>query len=123
LATSSGSLEDSSSSRFSPFAHRFRQGSVYWHKDGAFVIFPIVPGRYRVLADLPMTSGAVPPEPTLEQVQAIIDRRGPRGLTAFDPIWLAGLELTAARLRTIARATFSSLVTLRTFTVQPAAKA
>ena len=33
------------------------EASVYWHKDGAFVIFPIVPGRYRVLADLPLTSG------------------------------------------------------------------
>jgi hypothetical protein len=53
------------------------EASVYWHDDGAFVIFPIVPGRYRVLADLPMTSGAAPPTPTLEQVQAIIDRRGP----------------------------------------------
>jgi hypothetical protein len=35
------------------------EASVYWHKDSAFVIFPIVPGRYRVLADLPLTSGAV----------------------------------------------------------------
>jgi 2-polyprenyl-6-methoxyphenol hydroxylase-like FAD-dependent oxidoreductase len=57
--------------------------SVYWHKDGAFVIFPIVPGRYRVIADLPVTSGAVPPAPTLEQAQEIIDRRGPGGLRAF----------------------------------------
>jgi 2-polyprenyl-6-methoxyphenol hydroxylase-like FAD-dependent oxidoreductase len=72
--------------------------SVYWHKDGAFVIFPIVPGRYRVLADLPMTSGAVPPQPTLEQVQAIIDRRGPGGLTAFDPIWLAGFRINGRKV-------------------------
>ena len=27
------------------------EASVYWHKDGAFVIFPISPGRYRVKAD------------------------------------------------------------------------
>ena len=31
--------------------------SVYWHKDGVFVIFPISPGRYRVVADLPSTGG------------------------------------------------------------------
>jgi 2-polyprenyl-6-methoxyphenol hydroxylase-like FAD-dependent oxidoreductase len=72
--------------------------SVYWHKDGAFVIFPIVPGRYRVLADLPMTSGAAPPQPTLEQVQAIIDRRGPGGLIAFDPIWLAGFRINGRKV-------------------------
>src|SRR6202453_4207613 len=43
--------------------------SVYWHKDGAFVIFPISPGRYRVIADLPLTSSSAPPTPTLEEVQ------------------------------------------------------
>ena len=75
------------------------EASVYWHKDGAFVIFPISPGRYRVLADLPMTSGALPPTPTLPQVQAIIDRRGPRGMTAFDPIWLAGFRINGRKVK------------------------
>jgi 2-polyprenyl-6-methoxyphenol hydroxylase-like FAD-dependent oxidoreductase len=74
------------------------EASVYWHKDGAFVIFPISPGRYRVLGDLPITSGAVPPAPTLEQVQAIIDRRGPGGMTAFDPIWLAGFRINGRKV-------------------------
>jgi hypothetical protein len=50
---------------------------VYWHRDGVFVIIPIRPGRYRVLADLPPAEMEDPPTPTLEQVQAIIDRRGP----------------------------------------------
>jgi 2-polyprenyl-6-methoxyphenol hydroxylase-like FAD-dependent oxidoreductase len=72
--------------------------SVYWHHDGAFVIFPISPGRYRVLADLPATAAAVAPEPTLEQVQAIIDRRGPGGLKAFDPIWLAGFRINGRKV-------------------------
>ena len=74
------------------------EASVYWHKDGAFVIFPISPGRYRVLADLPPSSDAAPPEPTLEQVQAIIDQRGPGGLTAFDPIWLAGFRINGRKV-------------------------
>jgi 2-polyprenyl-6-methoxyphenol hydroxylase-like FAD-dependent oxidoreductase len=74
------------------------EASVYWHKDGAFVIFPIVPGRYRVLADLPLTPGAVPPAPTLEQAQAVIDRRGPGRMTAFDPIWLAGFRINGRKV-------------------------
>ena len=74
------------------------EASVYWHQDGVFVIFPISPGRYRVLADLPPTSGAVAPEPTLEQVQTIIDRRGPGGLKAFDPIWLAGFRINGRKV-------------------------
>jgi len=74
------------------------EAAVYWHNEGAFVIFPISPGRYRVLADLPMTSGAAPPTPTLEEAQAIIDRRGPGGMTAFDPIWLAGFRINGRKV-------------------------
>jgi 2-polyprenyl-6-methoxyphenol hydroxylase-like FAD-dependent oxidoreductase len=74
------------------------EASVYWHRDGVFVIFPISPGRYRVLADLPPTSAERPPTPTLEQVQAIMDRRGPSGLKAFDPIWLAGFRINGRKV-------------------------
>ena len=72
--------------------------SVYWHRDGAFVIFPISPGRYRVIADLPAVAAESPPTPTLEQVQTIVDRRGPSGLKAFDPIWLAGFRINGRKV-------------------------
>jgi 2-polyprenyl-6-methoxyphenol hydroxylase-like FAD-dependent oxidoreductase len=74
------------------------EASVYWHRDGVFVIFPISPGRYRVLADLPSSGAVQTPTPTLEQVQAIIDRRGPSGLVAFDPIWLAGFRINGRKV-------------------------
>jgi 2-polyprenyl-6-methoxyphenol hydroxylase-like FAD-dependent oxidoreductase len=74
------------------------EASVYWHQDGAFVIFPISPGRYRVLADLPLTSAVQPPAPTLEQAQAIITRRGPPGMIAYDPIWLAGFRINGRKV-------------------------
>jgi 2-polyprenyl-6-methoxyphenol hydroxylase-like FAD-dependent oxidoreductase len=74
------------------------EASVHWHRDGVFVIFPISPGRYRVLADLPPSGADHPPAPTLEQVQAIIDRRGPLGLVAFDPIWLAGFRINGRKV-------------------------
>jgi 2-polyprenyl-6-methoxyphenol hydroxylase-like FAD-dependent oxidoreductase len=72
--------------------------SVYWHKDGAFVIFPISPGRYRLIADLPPSGEAHPPTPSLDEVQAIMDRRGPSGLKAFDPIWLAGFRINGRKV-------------------------
>jgi 2-polyprenyl-6-methoxyphenol hydroxylase-like FAD-dependent oxidoreductase len=74
------------------------EASVYWHKDGAFVIFPISPGRYRVLANLPPSGAQQPPTPTLEEAQAVIDRRGPPGLHAFDPIWLAGFRINGRKV-------------------------
>ena len=72
--------------------------SVYWHRDGAFVIFPISPGRYRVIADLPHSGADYPPTPTLEQVQAIMYHRGPKGAKAFDPIWLAGFRINGRKV-------------------------
>ena len=72
--------------------------AICWHKDGAFAIFPISPGRYRVLADLPVTSGAETPAPSLEDVQAIMDRRGPKGMKASDPIWLAGFRINGRKV-------------------------
>jgi 2-polyprenyl-6-methoxyphenol hydroxylase-like FAD-dependent oxidoreductase len=74
------------------------EAAVYWHQDGAFVIFPISPGRYRILADLPASPSERPPTPTLEQAQAIITRRGPPGLVAFDPIWLAGFRINGRKV-------------------------
>jgi 2-polyprenyl-6-methoxyphenol hydroxylase-like FAD-dependent oxidoreductase len=72
--------------------------SVYWHRDGAFVIFPIAPGRYRIIADLPRSGEALPATPTLDEAQAIIDRRGPPGLRAYDPIWLAGFRINGRKV-------------------------
>jgi 2-polyprenyl-6-methoxyphenol hydroxylase-like FAD-dependent oxidoreductase len=74
------------------------EASVYWHRDGAFVIFPISPGRYRVLADLPPSGAEQSPTPSLEEVQAVIDRRGPSGMKAFDPIWLAGFRINGRKV-------------------------
>lgn len=75
-----------------------REATVYWHQDGAFVIFPISPGRYRLLADVQRSGEAHPPAPTLAQVQAVVDRRGPAGMTVFDPIWLAGFRINGRKV-------------------------
>jgi 2-polyprenyl-6-methoxyphenol hydroxylase-like FAD-dependent oxidoreductase len=74
------------------------EASVYWHRDGVFVIFPISPGRYRVIADLPASGAEHPPTPTLEEAQEVMDQRGPAGMVAFDPIWLAGFRINGRKV-------------------------
>jgi 2-polyprenyl-6-methoxyphenol hydroxylase-like FAD-dependent oxidoreductase len=74
------------------------EASVYWHKDGAFVIFPISPGRYRILADQPPSDAEHPPEPSLEKVQSVMNERGPSGMRAYDPIWLAGFRINGRKV-------------------------
>jgi hypothetical protein len=51
-----------------------------------------------VLVDLATVGAEYPPTPTLKQVQTIIDRRGPSGLKAFDPIWLAGFRIDGRKV-------------------------
>ncbi|MBV9749651.1 MAG: FAD-dependent monooxygenase [Acetobacteraceae bacterium] len=72
---------------------------TYWHEDGVLALFPISPGRYRIIADLRHPESAPLIDPTLDQVQAVIDRRGPGGLVAFDPIWLSAFRINERMVR------------------------
>jgi 2-polyprenyl-6-methoxyphenol hydroxylase-like FAD-dependent oxidoreductase len=74
------------------------EAAVHWHRDGVLVVFPISPGRYRLIADLPPSGAERPPAPTLERVQAVVDRRGPPGLVASDPVWLAGFRINGRKV-------------------------
>jgi hypothetical protein len=71
---------------------------VYWHEEGAFAVFPISPGRFRVIADVPSSGAEHPAAPTLEQVQAVMDRRGPQGCRASDPIWLSTFRINERKV-------------------------
>src|SRR5882757_871512 len=52
--------------------------NVMWHHEGTLVIFPITEDRYRIIADVgDVTDDVRPADPTLEDIQVIIDRRGP----------------------------------------------
>jgi 2-polyprenyl-6-methoxyphenol hydroxylase-like FAD-dependent oxidoreductase len=72
---------------------------MYWHSDGVLALFPITRDRYRIIADVGATqAGAHPSDPTLEEVQALLDRRGPGGLEASSPIWLAGFVINERKV-------------------------
>ncbi|GAB5100532.1 FAD-dependent monooxygenase [Caballeronia sp. HLA56] len=72
--------------------------SIYWHEEGVLLIFPIQAGRYRIIGDLPATQDAVPPTPTLDQVQKLVDKRGPAGTELKDPIWLSGFRINGRKV-------------------------
>jgi 2-polyprenyl-6-methoxyphenol hydroxylase-like FAD-dependent oxidoreductase len=68
--------------------------SAYWHSDGVLIFFPFAKNRFRVIADLgPAKSEAKSPDPTLAEVQAVVDRRGPAGIRLKDPVWLASFRI------------------------------
>ena len=72
--------------------------SVFWHKAGTIVFFPITPGRFRVIADLGTADVAQRADPTLADVQAKVDERGPGGITLSDPVWLANFRINERKV-------------------------
>ncbi|MEH2509209.1 2-polyprenyl-6-methoxyphenol hydroxylase-like FAD-dependent oxidoreductase [Nitrobacteraceae bacterium AZCC 1564] len=72
--------------------------ATYWHEQGVLVILPISPGRYRVIADIGASTGAHPADPTLADVQGVLDQRGPGGLVAYDPVWLTAFRINERKV-------------------------
>lgn len=72
--------------------------ALYWHAAGMLAIFPITPGRFRIIADLGPSAGEHPADPTLEQFQSIVDQRGPGGLVLSDPVWLSAFRINERKV-------------------------
>jgi 2-polyprenyl-6-methoxyphenol hydroxylase-like FAD-dependent oxidoreductase len=71
---------------------------IYWHEKGILALFPITRDRYRMIADLGSIASAPAVEPTLADVQAKLDERGPGGIQASDPIWLANFRVNERKV-------------------------
>jgi 2-polyprenyl-6-methoxyphenol hydroxylase-like FAD-dependent oxidoreductase len=68
--------------------------SAFWHSDGVAIFFPIGHGRFRVIADMGLALNTEKPaDPTLAQVQTLVDRRAPVGVRLRDPFWLSGFRI------------------------------
>lgn len=73
--------------------------ATFLHRDGPFVVFPIPGGRARVIAATGKTDPAHPrADPTLADVQAMIDRRAGGGFRAVDPVWLANFRINERKV-------------------------
>jgi 2-polyprenyl-6-methoxyphenol hydroxylase-like FAD-dependent oxidoreductase len=73
--------------------------SLFWHAEGVLACFPITPGRWRVIADLGNAAAHDhPADPTLPEVQSLLDRRGPGGLVTSDPIWLSAFRINERKV-------------------------
>ncbi|MCC7039595.1 MAG: FAD-dependent monooxygenase [Burkholderiales bacterium] len=69
--------------------------AIVLHEDGTLAFFPIAPGRYRVIADV----GAEPRhDPTFAEIQTLVARRGPAGITLSNPLWLSGFGVNERKV-------------------------
>lgn len=73
--------------------------ATYLHRDGPFVIFPIPNGRARVVATVGKTeAGHARPDPTLAEVQALVDRRAGGDIRVSDPVWLTNFRINERKV-------------------------
>ncbi len=64
--------------------------AVFLHRDGVFVVFPMPGGRARIVATIGKTDPERSrPDPTLPDIQALIEARTEGGFVASDPVWLS----------------------------------
>ena len=66
--------------------------SGFFHHSGLVMFFPIVGGRFRLLADTPDADVDLG-DPTMEELQAIVTRRIDRPITISDPHWLGAFRI------------------------------
>lgn len=72
---------------------------ISWHAEGILAVFPISGSRYRVVADSGLVqAGVAPANPTLEDVQSILDVRGPGGIRVSDPVWLTEFTINERKV-------------------------
>jgi 2-polyprenyl-6-methoxyphenol hydroxylase-like FAD-dependent oxidoreductase len=77
----------------------FDEISIFFHRDGPFVIFPLPGGRARVIATRGKTDLAHPrSDPTITDVQSMIDQRAGGGFSASDPVWLANFRINERKV-------------------------
>ena len=71
----------------------------FLHDDGPFVVFPLPGDRARIVAAVGKADPMLPrPEPTLADVQRLIDRRAGGGFRASDPVWLANFRINERKV-------------------------
>jgi 2-polyprenyl-6-methoxyphenol hydroxylase-like FAD-dependent oxidoreductase len=68
---------------------QFAKDEVYTYLTdrGTLFVFPIPAGRYLVIGDVPEQQGAE--APALEEIEALLNERGPGGIRVSDPRWLS----------------------------------
>ncbi len=77
---------------------------IFWHRDGILAFFPIVGDRWRVIADLgPAEGDGRHTDPTLEEIQTLLTRRGSPGIVMTNPFWLACFHINERKVKDYAK--------------------
>jgi 2-polyprenyl-6-methoxyphenol hydroxylase-like FAD-dependent oxidoreductase len=75
---------------------------IYWHADGILAIFPLQGARHRIIANVGESTGSMGegnrPAPTIDDIQRILDARGPGGIRTGDSVWLSNFSINERKV-------------------------
>src|SRR5437899_5445811 len=72
--------------------------------DGVLGVIPLGENGWRIVASIPPKSRDEGlPDVTLDEVQNLIDHRGPRGMRASDPVWMSRFHISHRIVREFRR--------------------
>ena len=73
--------------------------SFFWHHRGILAFFPYAAQRFRIIADMGRAQAeARRPDPTLAEVQKVVDERGPGNLRLVDAHWLTRFRINERKV-------------------------
>ncbi len=73
---------------------------IFWHRDGILAFFPMIGDRWRVIGDLGAATGSGHrPDPTLEEINAMLAHRGSPGIVMTQPIWLSTFRINERKVK------------------------
>jgi 2-polyprenyl-6-methoxyphenol hydroxylase-like FAD-dependent oxidoreductase len=75
------------------------QITIGWTPDGVLAFFPIAGSRFRIIADVGLTKAGDGQPPTLQSVQALVDKRAGPGLRVHDEIWLSNFSINERKVK------------------------
>jgi 2-polyprenyl-6-methoxyphenol hydroxylase-like FAD-dependent oxidoreductase len=74
---------------------------LHFHKDGILALFPIPPDRVRVIANINSHGAAddpAPHDPTMAEIQQLMDTRDGRGMQTGTPVWLSAFHINERKV-------------------------
>ena len=73
--------------------------TICWTPSGIVLFVPIKGARFRIIADVGLAPAADASPLTLEEVQQLLDRRGPPGLRAHDAVWMSRFRINERKVK------------------------
>ena len=73
--------------------------TLAWTAEGILALFPIVGGRFRVIGDVGLAAGERGPDPSLADIQRLLDERAPKPLRGHDPFWLSRFRINERKVK------------------------